>query len=151
MRGITGDVRYGLRMLLKHPSFSIVSILTLAFGIGAVSAVFSVVYSMLWRPLPFHDPDRLVILSESSKSHELMSVSYPNFMDWRDDNQVFEYIAAHRPTSFNLTGTDQPERLVGSQVSATLFPMLGVEPILGRAFLEEEDRSTIKSKSTRQF
>jgi putative ABC transport system permease protein len=112
-------------MLLKHPSFSVVSILTLALGIGAVSAVFSVVYSLLWRPLPFHDPGRLVSLSESSKTHELMSVSYPNFMDWRDDNQVFDYVAAHRPTSFNLTGTDQPERLVGAQVYQSESGLIG--------------------------
>ncbi len=140
MRGTFGDIRYGLRMLAKHRSFSVVSILTLAIGLGAISTVFSVVYSLIWRPLPFPDAERLVFLTESSKRIERMSVSYPNFMDWKEASTVFEHIAAHKPASCTLTGFEQPERLQVFMVSANLLTLLDVEPALGRGFLEEEDR-----------
>ena len=140
MRGTLGDIRYGLRMLAKHPSFTMVSILTLAIGIGAISTVFSVVYSLIWRPLPFPDSERLVFLTESSKSHDRMSVSYPNFMDWKEGSTVFEHISAHKPTSCNLSGLDQPERLRAFLVSADLWTLLGVEPVVGRSFIEEDDQ-----------
>ncbi len=139
------DIRHAYRNLRRSPGFTAVAALTLALGVGANTALFSAVYGILLRPFPFADPDRLVLISESSKALEQMSVSYPNFEDWRRRNDVFERIAAHRMTSVNLTGAEMPERLLATQVSASLFPMLGVEPAVGRFFLEEEDRPGAES------
>ncbi|MDQ3803874.1 MAG: ABC transporter permease [Acidobacteriota bacterium] len=136
------DLRYGLRTLLKNPGFTAVAVIALALGIGANSAIFSVVNAVLLRPLPYRDPDRLVMVWE-----ENTKAGYPrdtpaaaNYIDWRDQNQVFEGMAAIADVSFNLTGAGEPERLDGRRVSASLFPLLGVEPHLGRAFLPEEDQ-----------
>jgi putative ABC transport system permease protein len=136
------DVRFGGRMLIKNPTFTIVAVLALALGIGANSAIFSVVNTVLLRPLPYKEPDRLMTVWEDNSRH-----GYPrdtpaaaNFIDWRDQNQVFEGMAAMAELSFNLTGGGEPERIDGRRVSANLFPLLGVEPQLGRAFLSEEDR-----------
>jgi putative ABC transport system permease protein len=136
------DLRYSFRSLAKNPTFTIVAVLALALGIGANSAIFSVVNTVLLSPLPYKDPDRLVMVWEDNTK-----AGYPrdtpaaaNYIDWRDQNQVFESMAALTEASFNLTGTGDPERLEGNLVSANLFPLLGVEPQLGRAFLPEEDR-----------
>ncbi|HEY0004368.1 MAG TPA: ABC transporter permease [Pyrinomonadaceae bacterium] len=135
------DLRYGLRMLVKSPGFTIVAVIALALGIGANSAIFSVVNTVLLRPLPYKDPDRLVMVWEDNTRH-----GYPrdtpaaaNYIDWREQNQVFEGMAAVADLSINLTGVGEPERIEGCRVSASLFPLLGVEPQLGRAFLPEED------------
>lgn len=134
------DIRYGARMLIKSPGFTAVALLTLTLGIGANSAIFTVVNALLLRPLPFEDADRLVFLSERSRQLEGMSISYPNFTDWREQNSSFEQIAVFRRQSFNLTGGSEPERLNGAQVSATLFPILTYQPALGRVFTNEEDK-----------
>ncbi len=136
------DVRYGARMLAKRPGFTAVALLTLALGIGANTAIFSVVNAVLLRPLPLKDPDRLVMVVETnlSKGWDQFSVSPLNFTDWRDQNQVFEQIAASRNWAFNLTGDGEPERVRGARVSAGLFEMVGATPAQGRLFTAEEDQ-----------
>ncbi|MFN2540650.1 MAG: ADOP family duplicated permease, partial [Chthoniobacterales bacterium] len=136
------DLRYGLRMLAKNPGFTTVAIIALALGIGANSAIFSVVNTVLLRPLPYNNPQRLVMVwEENSKQGFPRDTPSPaNFIDWRDQNHVFASMAAFAEASFNLTGAGDPERIDGRGVSASLFPLLGVEPQLGRAFRPEEDR-----------
>jgi putative ABC transport system permease protein len=141
MHTLWQDVRFGLRMLLKKPGFTAVAILALALGVGANTAIFSVVNGVLLRPLPFKNPDRLVRLGEWSKQVPGMSISYPNFKDWREQNHVFDGIAATQFDSYNLTGGDEPERLQGRNVSWNFFDVLGVTPALGRSFREEEDHA----------
>jgi putative ABC transport system permease protein len=140
MRDLLQDVRYGLRMLLKRPGFTLVAVVALALGVGANTAIFSVVNGVLLRPLPYKDPDRLVRLGEWSQQVPGMSVAYPNFLDWREQNHVFEGLAATQFDSYNLTGVDEPERLQGRNVSANFFDLLGVAPALGRTFKADEDR-----------
>ncbi|HYY97748.1 MAG TPA: ABC transporter permease [Pyrinomonadaceae bacterium] len=136
------DLRYGLRALRKHPGFTAVAVTALALGIGANTAIFSVVNTVLLRPLPYKDPDRLVMVWEDDTKH-----GYPrdtpaaaNYVDWREQNGVFEGMAALADQSFNLTGMGDPERLEGKRASANLFNILGVEPLLGRGFLPEDDQ-----------
>ncbi|HET9529080.1 MAG TPA: ABC transporter permease, partial [Blastocatellia bacterium] len=139
MESLLNDVRYGTRMLLKKPAFTAIAVLALALGIGANSAIFSVVNSVLLQPLPYKEADRLVILWEKVPQMDT-SVAYLNFVDWREQNQVFESISAFRRDSFNLTGAGEPERLQGRMVSASFFGTLGVRPALGRDFTADEDR-----------
>src|SRR5262245_21906192 len=136
------DLRYGARMLLKHPGFTLIAILTLALGIGANTAIFSVVNAVMLRPLPYSEPERLVQVWVTNPGANRWGdwVSYPDFLDWREHNTVFDEIGACRPWPFNLTGGDSPEALWGAYVSASLFTVLGVEPFLGRTFLAEEDQ-----------
>jgi putative ABC transport system permease protein len=136
------DIRYGLRVLWKNPGFTAVAVVALALGIGANSAIFSVVNAVLLRPLPYKDPDRLVMVwEENSKSgYPKDTPAAANFVDWRDQNQVFEGMAAVAEQDFNLTGSGEPVRLTGRRVSAELFPLLGVAPHAGRTFGPEEDR-----------
>jgi len=135
------DLRYGLRMLVKNPGFTAVAIIALAVGIGANTAIFSVVNTVLLRPLPYKDPERLVMVFEDSSKHPRDTPTAANYIDWRDQNQVFESMAAITDQSFNLTGVGDPERITGYQVSASLFPMLGVSPQLGRWFTPDEDQA----------
>ncbi|MGB8507368.1 MAG: ABC transporter permease, partial [Pyrinomonadaceae bacterium] len=141
METLWQDLRYGLRMLWKSPGVTGIAVLALALGIGANSAIFSVINGVLLRPLPFADPDRLVRLSEWSQQVPGMSISYPNFTDWREQNHVFEGIAATQFGSYNLTGVDEAERLQGRNVSANFFDVLGVKPAQGRSFLPEDDHA----------
>jgi len=136
------DLRYGLRMLLKNPGFTAVAVIALALGIGANSAIFSVVNTVLLRPLPYKVPEQLVMVwEENSKQGFPKDTPSPaNYIDWRDQNHVFEAMAAMTEISFNLTGAGDPERIDGQRVSASLFLLLGVEPQLGRAFRPEEDK-----------
>ncbi|HKG47548.1 MAG TPA: ABC transporter permease [Pyrinomonadaceae bacterium] len=136
------DLRFALRMLLKNPGFTIVAVIALALGIGANTAIFSVVNSVLLRPLPYEDPERLVMVWEdaSKSGHPRDTPTAANYADWRDQNQVFDGMAAMTDESFNLTGAGDPERLEGMRVSASLFPLLGVEPQLGRVFTAAEDQ-----------
>ncbi|HEX8180907.1 MAG TPA: ABC transporter permease [Pyrinomonadaceae bacterium] len=136
---ILKDIRYSIRLLAKHPGFAVVAVLTIALGVGANTAIFSVVNAVLLRPLPFKDPERLVRLSEQSQQGPGMSIAYPNFKDWRSENTVFAGLAASRFDNFNLTGLDEPERLQGRNVSWNFFDVLGVQPALGRSFRPEED------------
>src|SRR5436190_8334754 len=134
------DLRYAFRQLLKNPGFTAVAVLTLALGIGANTAIFSVVNAVLLRPPPFKEPGRLVFVSEKSKDMDNMSVSYPNFLDWQRQQVAFSSLAAFRTEEWNLTGTSHPERVVGLQVSASFFPTLGVQPLRGRVFEADEDK-----------
>jgi len=127
-------------MLWKNWNVTVIVVVVLALGVGANTAIFSVVNAVLLRPLPYADPDRLVRLSEDSPQVPQMSISYPNFLDWREQNKVFTGIAAMQFRSLNLTGADEPERLAGRAVSAEFFDVLGVKPAAGRSFLPEEDR-----------
>ena len=133
------DLRYGVRMLAKHRGFTFVAVLTLALGIGANSAIFSVVNAVLLRPLPYKDPDQIVTLGERLPQGGEGSVSVPNFRDWQEQNEVFEQIAAYEMGNFNLMGSDLPERSAGASVTANFFDVLGVAPKQGRAFLPGED------------
>ena len=141
METLITDIRYGIRSLLKQPGFTAIAVVTLTLGIGANTAIFSVVNTLLLRPLPFTDPDRLVQVWEANRKRgqNTMDVSYPNFADWRDQNQVFEQIAAYSDKTFNLTSIGEPERIQGEIVSPSLFPLLGIKPVLGRVLLPEED------------
>jgi putative ABC transport system permease protein len=146
MNTLWQDLRYGLRMLWKSPGFTLVAIIALALGIGANTAIFSVVNAMLLRPLPYSDPDRIVTLWETNpnltakylRTHN--EASPANFYDWRGQQTVFDDIGAFRWNTFNLTGVDTPEQLLGNRATASLFRVLAVKPLLGRTFTEEEDR-----------
>ena len=136
------DLRFGMRMLLKNPGFTIIAVIALALGIGANTAIFSVVNAVLLRPLPYKNPERLAMVWEenSKQGFPRDTPAAANYIDWRDQNHVFESMAAMVDISFNLTGTGEPERIDGHRVSASLFQLLGVQPQLGRAFLTEEDQ-----------
>jgi putative ABC transport system permease protein len=142
METLWQDLRYSARMLLKHPGFTLIAILTLTLGIGANTAIFSIVNAVLLRPFPYHAPDQLVIPSEglSGLSGGVL-LSYPNFADWKDDRKVFASASAVRSNeNFNLTGAGEPERLLGRLVSAEFLSTLGVKPFLGRDFVADDDR-----------
>jgi putative ABC transport system permease protein len=143
METLLQDIRYGLRMLAKNPGFTFVAVLTLALGIGANTAIFSVVNSALLRPLPFHDSGRLVRVwsSNSRTKASKFGNSYPDFADWRSQNNVFENMAAYTDSSNTLTGIDEPAHLETETVSAGTFELLGAVPELGRTFLPEEDEA----------
>ncbi|MCM3901964.1 MAG: ABC transporter permease [Pyrinomonadaceae bacterium] len=140
MNTLWQDVRYGARMLLKHPGITFVVILALALGIGANTAIFSVVNAVLLRPLPYHESERLVFLNERSAVLDEMSISYPNFTDWRNPNHVFDKIGVYNRNSYNLTGYGEAERIPTGQVSADLFAALRVNAAIGRVFTNEEDK-----------
>ncbi|HEY6337691.1 MAG TPA: ABC transporter permease [Candidatus Sulfotelmatobacter sp.] len=140
MHTLFQDLGYGLRQLRKSPGFTAVALITLALGIGANTAIFSVVNAVLLRPLPYPHPDRLVFLAESSKQVPDMSISMADFDDWRAMNSVFESTVAYQTESVTLTGQGQAQQLLMRRVTAGLFPTLGVKPILGRALLPEDDK-----------
>ena len=136
------DLRYGVRMLIKSPVFTIITVVTLALGIGANTAIFSVVNTVLLRSLPFQNPDQLVMIWETSPSRGLLqgTPSPPDFREWRSRTQSFQQMAAIYDTDFNLSGTGDPERLSGAVVSADFFHMLGMSATLGRTFLPTEEQ-----------
>src|SRR5215468_5627071 len=134
------DLRFGVRMLLKHKGFTIVAVLTLAIGIGANTAIFSVMNGVLLKSLPFPEAERLLVLNEASKTTPEMSVSYLNLRDWQQQQTVFENITAYITDSMVLTGAGEPERVIGRFVTANFFATLGEQPALGRAFMDDEDR-----------
>ncbi len=138
MNTLLQDFRYGLRMLLKNPGVAAVAILTLALGIGANTALFSVVNAVLLRPLTYRDPDRVVSLWENVPAHGRWRVSPANFHDWKKQTTLFENMAAYGGSTLSLTGNGEPEQLHGSRVSAGYFAVVGVEPSLGRSFSPEE-------------
>ena len=137
------DIRFTLRQLGKNPGFAAVVILTLTLGIGANTSIFSVVNAVLLTPLPIADADEVVIVSETVRREitEMRAVSYPDFLDWREQNTVFEDIVAFYGVSFTLTGTDGASRIQGELVSGSYFDLLAIEPRFGRAFLPEEDET----------
>jgi putative ABC transport system permease protein len=140
MFNLTQNFKYALRRLRNNPGFTIVAVLTLALGIGANSAMFSIVNAVLLRPLPYRDPQRLVLLSEHWPQFPRLSLSYLNYRDWRDQSHSFEAVAAVRNTVMTMTGVPEAERLPAQNVTANLFDMLGVKPELGRAFSAAEDK-----------
>ena len=144
MNTLLQDIRFGLRMLLKSPSVSIVATIALALGIGANTAIFNVVNAVLLRPLPFPESEALVAVYETNLDRGLQrgSHSYPNFMDVRAQNTVFEHISSYHGSDFIMTGRGEPARLEGYIVTADLFSLLGVKPELGRTFLPDEDKPT---------
>src|ERR1039458_7316215 len=131
------DARYGVRTLLRAPAFSLVAVVTLALGIGANTAIFSVVNAVLLRPLAYRDAERLVVALHYGTD----PVAVANYIDWRDQNRSFETMAAAEYWSANLTGGDAPEHLLGLKVTQNLMPMLGIDPLLGRVFAAGEDRT----------
>jgi putative ABC transport system permease protein len=137
------DVRYGARMLVRQPGFTLAAVIVIALGIGANTAIFSVANTVLLRPLPYQNPDELVMVWETAPKlgfpHN--NVAPANFIDWREQNRVFAQIAAFGDNSVSLTGRGEPERIEGERVSTSLFPLLGVPPALGRVFTAEDDRS----------
>ena len=136
------DIRYGVRMLLKAPSISIVATIALALGIGANTAIFSVVNAVLLRPLPFANSEGLMNVweTDSVRGYKRGSASYPNFADWREQNHVFERMSSYYTNNFILTGRGDSTRLQGAVVNADLFPLLRATPMLGRGFLPEDDQ-----------
>jgi putative ABC transport system permease protein len=142
MNTLIQDIRFGLRMLLKSPSISVVATIALALGIGANTAIFSVVNAVLLRPLPFPNPDSLVAIFETDQQRGLSrgSHSYPNFFDLRAQNTVLEHVASYTSGDYIMTGRGEPARLQGVTVAADLFPVLGVQPMLGRTFLPDDDK-----------
>ena len=135
-------------MLLKKPGFTVVAVITMALGIGANTAIFSVVNAVLLRPLPFQEPDRLVMLwgdmPQNQLGWDVLPASAANFLDWRKSTQSFEDVAAFKTWAWHVTGGNEPEQIWGARASAALFPMLGTKPLLGRTFTEEEDQPDSK-------
>ncbi len=141
MNALWSELRYAVRVLFKRPGFFVASVVTLALAIGANAAIFSVVNAVLLHPLPFNESDQLVLLwqADSKRGIDHFTVSLPYFEGWRDQNHVFEQVAAFAGKDFDLIGQSGPERVAGTLVSANFFSVLGVQPALGRAFLTEED------------
>ncbi len=140
MSYLLNDLRYGLRVLARKPGFTAVVVLTLALGIGANTAMFSVVDKVLLNSLPFSDPDRLISLHASKPNFERGSISYPNFLDWQKDNSSFIAMAVYRPVAMTFTGVEEAERVAAEFITSDFFALLGVKLVLGRTFTEGEDR-----------
>src|SRR5437879_4344116 len=136
------NLRVALRGLIKNPACSAVAIITLALGIGANTAIFSIVNAVLLRPLPYPDADRIMVLNESSGPGQDYSVALPDYFDWRNDNTVFEHLAATHKESRNLSGIPgrDPERVSCASVTRNFFSVIGVSPEIGRTFSEDEDK-----------
>jgi predicted permease len=143
MQDVIRDLRFGIRLLAKKRSFTLTSVLIIALAIGASTIIFSAVNAVLLRPLPFKEPDRLIMLWEENRQLNYGLHQFPaspaNFVDWRDRNKSLDGIAAFRYLPFNLTGVDDPERIEGSVVSANLMSLLGVAPLMGRDFSEQDE------------
>lgn len=135
------DFRYGLRTLYRSPGFAAVAALTLALGVGANTAIFSVVYGVLLEPLPYKDAARLILLNETTPRVGVVSVSYPNFLDWRAQSSQFSQMAAVCGARFNLAGVSQPESINGQAVSPNFLSLLGIRPLLGRDFDPSEEKT----------
>src|SRR5947209_8842757 len=142
MKTLLQDIRYGVRVLSKSPGFTAVAVLVIALGIGANSAIFSVVNAVLLRPLPYDRPERLVrvMLADKKRGETSRSHAYPNFADMRAQNKTFAALAAYTDTGASLTGDSAPERINGVTASAELFKLLGVGAQLGRTFSPEDEQ-----------
>ena len=133
------DTRYGLRLMRKSPGFTLIAVLTLTLGIGANTAIFSVVNGVLLNPLPFPKPEQLVALHESKANFARGSISYPNFRDWQKDNHTFSAMAISRGYAFSLTGLGDAQQVQGEFISSDFFPLLGISPVMGRQLAPGED------------
>jgi len=142
MHTLWQDLRYGARMLLKKPGFTLIAVITLALGIGANTAIFSVVNAVLLRPLPYTEPERLMMINATDLSRAVtnMGINLPDFREWRAGNRSFEAMAAFSVENYNISGNEEPERVTGAVASADLFKTMGVNPAQGRAFLSEEEQ-----------
>ena len=142
METLLRDIRFGLRSLLKRPGITAIAVFTLAVGIGANTAIFSFVNGILLRPLPYPEPDRLALITETALKRGVpeMGISFPNFLDWRAQNSVFQDIATYQGSNFAVTGGGEPEQLRGARISHGLLEILRVSPIQGRTFTADEDR-----------
>src|SRR6516162_2030625 len=142
IENLLSDTRYGLRVLFGNPSFSVVAILTIALGIGANTAIFSVVYAALIRPLPYSQPGRLSTLTEvrpqqgqaTGANTQTWDTSYPDYLDWTRQSKSFQALAGFSGDGFVLHGAGEPEAILGAQASVNFFSTLGVKPLLGRDF-----------------
>src|SRR5579864_8265272 len=150
METLVQDLRYSLRVLLKSPGFAAVAIIVLALGIGANTAIFSVVNAVLLRPLPYKDPGKLVQVwhvppPKSFPGMTQFAVSAANYLDWRDQNHVFEQLAIYSYATLNLSGKGQPESVTSAVVSPNFSSVLQVRPLLGRAIAsgEDQDRKSV--------
>lgn len=139
MNTLMQDIRYALRMLARSPGFAVIAVLTLMLGIGANTALFSVVNGVLLNPLPYPHPEQLIELYSRTPDFSHSSISYPNFLDWQRQNSSFTQLAAFRSDTFNMTGRGEPEILQTQMVSAELFPLLNVQPAIGRTFTAQDD------------
>jgi predicted permease len=137
---LAGDIRYAVRVLRKNPGFTLIAVLTLALGMGSNTAFFSVINGVLLNPLPYPHTDELVTLGESKPNFTNGSISYPNFVDWQKDNHAFSSLAVSRDYSFGLTRLGDAEQLDGKFISSDFFTVLGVNPLIGRAFAPGEDQ-----------
>src|SRR5919202_3843054 len=136
------DVRFGARVLWKSTGFTVVAVVALALGVGATTAIFSVMNAVLWRPLPYREPDRLVMIWMDNRRlgmHEVIYF-YPNYQDYRNQNTTFAQLAAFTTQGFNLTGAGEPERVIGAATTATFFEVMGTSPALGRTFTPDEEQ-----------
>jgi putative ABC transport system permease protein len=140
METIFQDLRYGFRMLIQKPAFTFIVVIVLAIGIGATTAIFSVVNAVLLRPLSFDKPDKILTVWNTAEKEDQFPVSYPDFLDWQERNQSFEQLAAYSSRDFTMTGTGEPVRLRGVMITGDLLPILGVQPAIGRFFRQEEDK-----------
>src|SRR5919205_933979 len=139
---VVQDVRYGVRVLLRNRGFTLTAVLTLALGIGVNTAIFSVIYGVLLRPLPYRDGDRLVVINQQGRLNNVSSLglSVKEFCDYRDHNKTMETVVEHHSMNFILYGRDEPERVQTGVVSANFFDVLGVKPLLGRSFTPDDDK-----------
>ena len=140
MNALLQDIRYALRGLARSPGFTAIAVATLALGIGANTAIFSVVRAVLLRSLPYPESERLVMAREYNRARARWAWRGPNFLDWRERVRGLQDMAGYRMTSWNVSGTREPELLRGAEVSASFFPLLGVRPERGRDFTETDDR-----------
>jgi len=140
MNGLVSDLRFALRQLRKGPGFFVIAVATLALGIGASTAIFSIVDTVLLHPLPYRQPDRLVLVTENlpAMSADEVGVAAGEYLDYRDHNRSFSQVASYQSTGFNLTGGGRPLRVNGAEISSSAFSMLGVGPELGHAFTQDE-------------
>src|ERR1700727_982231 len=144
MAELMRNLRFAFRLLRKSPGFALVAVFIMALGIGANTAIFSVVHAVLLEPLPFHDADRLVQIwhvppQKSFPGMTRFAVSAANFLDWKKQNHVFEQMALYSGARYDMTGTGKPESVTASPVSADFFSVLGLQPLYGRTFLPQED------------
>src|SRR5271168_3723365 len=143
MRNLFQELRYALRQLRKSPGFTLTAVLTLAFGIGATTAIFSIVEGVLLRPLPFPGQDHLVILGDNLEGADISvtnpSVPAPEFVTYARDTHSFSSVGAYQQTGFELSGIGEPAQINASRLTAGIFTTLGVSPLMGRAFTQEED------------
>ena len=139
METLFQDIRFGARMLIKSPTVTLVAVLTLALGIGANTALFSVVNGVLLNPLPYPHPDELVAVHASKQNFSEGSISYPNFRDWQRDNKTLAALAVARPIDYTMTGRGETEQIHAEFISSDFLPILGVKPLLGRLFARGED------------